>query len=768
MDELTRPAAPPPVPLSDATLARLPADVSVPTYDRARLTAGIVHIGLGNFHRAHQAWYLHRLMQQGLAHDWAIVGAGVRPADAAMRERLLAQDCLTTLLELAPGGVSAEVIGSMIDFVPVEPGHGALVARIAAPDIRIVSLTVTEGGYYVDPATGGLDADHADIRHDAAHPDAPRTAFGAMVAALVRRRDAGHGAFACQSCDNLQGNGGVLRRTVVSLARLSDPALADWIDAEASFPDFMVDFIAPATGPAELALVRGFGIDDAAPVTHEDFRQWVIEDDFAQGRPPWDAAGAEFVADVHAHEAMKLRILNAGHQLAANPGELLGIETIAGCMAHPAIAAFLARVQAAEIAPHVDPVPGTTPAAYAALVARRFANPRIRDTVRRVAFDGASRHPGFVHPTLRDRLAAGGGVEGLALAEALWARMCEGTREDGSAIAPNDPDWDRLHAAALAARDAPGAWLAQPLYGGLGAARPFAEAFARAMRRSARTGSRPRWPATRRAEAGPTAPPGRQKPSHGARRPGGKRPFPTGEPPMPIRPARSAALAAALLSSTALTAHAQDAAPKVTIGETTALIAEASTPGDGFEIVDGESTDIAFPFIGRMKALATVGEVDAETGMALTGWPDGNAAWLRDEETVRLGYQSESYATMSSETYGWEMASGVAFTGSHLHYIDYDRAAMADFLGNDDAAASMVRGSGHLFSTIHNVFGDEVLPRAEGGVWGNQATPEGEHVDFEEAYLLSNGDFFFQSLAAPITSPPTSTATGSGSPTTSG
>ncbi len=259
MDELTRPAAPPsvpPVPLSDATLARLPADVSVPTYDRARLTAGIVHIGLGNFHRAHQAWYLHRLMQRGLAQDWAIVGAGVRPADAAMRERLLAQDCLTTLLELAPGGVSAEVIGSMIDFVPVEPGHGALVARMAAPDIRIVSLTVTEGGYYVDPATGGLDADHADIRHDAAHPDAPRTAFGAMVAALARRRAAGVPAFACLSCDNLAGNGGVLRRAVAGLARLLGPgprrtgsrrrrrSRARWSTS-----------IATATGPAELALV---------------------------------------------------------------------------------------------------------------------------------------------------------------------------------------------------------------------------------------------------------------------------------------------------------------------------------------------------------------------------------------------------------------------------------------------------------------------------------------------------------------------------------
>ncbi len=238
----------------------------------------------------------------------------------------------------------------------------------------------------------------------------------------------------------------------------------------------------------------------------------MIEDDFAQGRPPWDAAGAEFVADVHAHEAMKLRILNAGHQLVANPGELLGIETIAGCMAHPAIAAFLARVQAAEIAPHVDPVPGTTPAAYAALVARRFANPRIRDTVRRVAFDGSSRHPGFVHPTLRDRLAAGGGVEGLALAEALWARMCEGTREDGSAIAPNDPDWDRLHAAALAARDAaPGPGSRSRSTAGSGPRAPSRRPSRARMRRSAPTGSRPRWPATRRAEAGPTAPPGRQE-----------------------------------------------------------------------------------------------------------------------------------------------------------------------------------------------------------------------------------------------------------------
>ncbi|MFO6465034.1 mannitol dehydrogenase family protein [Jannaschia sp. KMU-145] len=471
MDELTR--------LSNATLGDLPADVSVPTYDRAGLTAGIVHIGLGNFHRAHQAWYLHRLMQDGLAHDWAIVGAGVRPADAAMRERLLAQDGLTTLIELSPEGVSAEVIGPMTEFVEIADGHGPLIARMAEPDIRIVSLTVTEGGYFIDAATKGFDADHPDIRHDAAHPATPRTAFGAMIEALRRRRDAGHGPFTCQSCDNLQGNGDILRQTVVSLARRSDPELADWIDAHATFPNAMVDSIAPATGPAELALVRDLGIADAAPVTHENFRQWVIEDDFCAGRPPWDRAGATFSSDVHAYEAMKIRLLNAGHQVIADPGELLGIETIAGCMAHPAIAALFHKVELEEIVPHVAPVPGMTPEAYVDLVAARFSNARIVDTVRRVAFDGASRHTGFLHPVIRDALAAGTSVEGLALVEALWARMCEGTREDGSEIAPNDPIWDRLQPVAAVARERPQAWLEQEaLYGDLGEQPRFADAFA--------------------------------------------------------------------------------------------------------------------------------------------------------------------------------------------------------------------------------------------------------------------------------------------------
>jgi mannitol 2-dehydrogenase len=468
MDEL--------ISLSNATLDQL--SVEHPRYDRTALSPGIVHIGVGNFHRAHQAWYLHRLMQAGEAHDWAIIGAGVRPYDAAMREKLLAQDCLTTLVELDPETVSAEVVGSMIDYLPIEEGNAPLIVQMADPAIRIVAMTVTESGYYIDPVSKGFDAAHPDLLHDAAHPNTPRTAFGALVAALKLRRAAGHAPFTGLSCDNLQGNGDILRQTVVSLARLSDPDLAAWIDGNATFPNSMVDCIAPVTGPKELALAHNFGIKDAAVVTHEAFRQWVIEDKFCAGRPAWDTVGVTFSDDVHAFETMKIRILNAGHQVIANVGETLSIETIAGCMAHPAIRNFFGKVERDEIAPTVAPVPGKTPAAYVDLIEARFSNPRIFDTTRRVAFDGSARHTGFVLPILRDQLAAGRSVSGLALVEALWARMCAGTREDGSIIEANDPIWAELNAAALEAKEQATAWLDQSnIYGNLRDAEPFRDAF---------------------------------------------------------------------------------------------------------------------------------------------------------------------------------------------------------------------------------------------------------------------------------------------------
>ncbi|MGY3438935.1 MULTISPECIES: mannitol dehydrogenase family protein [unclassified Marinovum] len=464
--------------LSNATLNDLPDSVVRPTYDRSKLTAGIVHIGLGNFHRAHQAWYLHRLMQDGDALDWAIVGAGVRAYDETMRLKMAEQDYLTTLIELDPAGSSAEVVGSMIDYVPIVEGNGPLIAKMADPAIRIVALTVTEGGYYLDPATKKFAPGHPDIQHDIANSDTPRTAFGAMIAALKQRRDAGVPAFTCQSCDNLPGNGTKLREVVLGLAELMDPELFDWIKNNSSFPNSMVDCIVPATGPKELELAKGLGIDDAVPVTHENFRQWVIEDDFCNGRPDYEKAGATFTDNVHDFEAMKLRMLNGGHQIIVAPAEILGIETIAGTLEHPGIKALLRKVATDEIAPHVDDVPGMTTGQYTDLIDRRFSNPKIHDTVRRVAFDGSSRQTGAVLPGIRDSLAAGTPVSGLALSQAFWCRMCAGTREDGSVIEPNDPVWDELNAAALAAKDDPSVWLEQRhFYGDLADNERFASEF---------------------------------------------------------------------------------------------------------------------------------------------------------------------------------------------------------------------------------------------------------------------------------------------------
>ncbi len=463
--------------LKDATLDHLPEGISHPTYDRKNIAPGIVHVGLGNFHRAHQAWYLHRLMQQGKALDWGIIGAGVRSYDRTMRDRLLAQDCLTTLIELDPSGTSAEVIGSMIDYLPVEEGNGPLIAAMSDPRIRIVSLTVTEGGYFTDQA-GQFDAAHPEMRHDTAHPDKPKSAFGAIVAALRNRRDADHGPITLQSCDNLQGNGEILKQTVLELAKRTDPALSDWIAKTCSFPNSMVDCIVPATGPSEMAMAKSLGIDDAAPVTHENFRQWVIEDDFCAGRPDWDKVGATFSSNVHAYEAMKIRILNAGHQVIANAAELLSIETIDQCMTHPLISALFHKVEAEGIVPYVNAVPEFSPADYVNLIAKRFANPAIRDTVRRVAFDGSARHSGFLVPLINEALNADGPVQGLALVEAIWSRMCAGTREDGSEIAPNDPIWEDLTTAALSAKQNPKSWLEQSrIYGNLASEGRFADAF---------------------------------------------------------------------------------------------------------------------------------------------------------------------------------------------------------------------------------------------------------------------------------------------------
>ncbi|WP_108459803.1 mannitol dehydrogenase family protein [Devosia naphthalenivorans] len=467
--------------LSATTLASL-TTASVPAYDRATLTPGIVHIGVGNFHRAHQAVYLDDLFATGTDHDWALIGAGVRPADEAMRQKLQAQDWLTTVVEQEANASSARVTGAMIDYL--QPGDSeAIIAKLSDPAIRIVSLTITEGGYFIDPASQKFDPTHPEIAYDATHRDAPKTAFGLILAGLERRRQAGVQPFTVMSCDNIPGNGHVTQNAVVGLAQLIDPALAQWVSANVAFPNGMVDRITPATSDREIALLKeNFGIEDNWPVFCESFRQWVLEDNFPAGRPALEKVGVQFVDDVAPYEHMKIRILNGGHATIAYPAGLLDIHFVHEAMEHPLVGAFLAKVERDEIIPVVPPVPDTNLDDYFALCERRFSNPKIGDTIRRLALDGSNRQPKFIIPSALDRVQRGQSVSGLSLVSALWCRYCYGETDSGAVIEPNDPSWDRLTAQAKRAKDDPKTWLAMTdIYGELATSQPFIDTFAHAL-----------------------------------------------------------------------------------------------------------------------------------------------------------------------------------------------------------------------------------------------------------------------------------------------
>jgi mannitol 2-dehydrogenase len=472
--------------MTKLSLANLPAiglRIPVPKYKRSDLKPGIVHFGVGNFHRAHLAVYLDDLFNQGLDHDWALIGAGVLPSDAVMRDKLAAQDFLTTIVEQDNDLSAARVIGSMTGFIPPSD-KPQLLAALADPAIRIVSLTITEGGYFIDPATQKFDPAHPQIAHDGAHPEDPATVFGFIVAGLKAREARGITPFTVMSCDNVPHNGVVTRNAVVGLARLSDPSLAEWIAANVAFPNAMVDRITPATGDRERKVcAEQFGVEDAWPVFCEEFKQWVIEDNFPAGRPAFDRAGAEFVPDVTPYEYMKIRILNGGHAAIAYPAGLLDVHFVHEAMEHPLVRALFAKIETEEIVPTVLPVPNTNIKDYYKLIDRRFSNPKIGDTVRRLALDGSNRQPKFIVPPLADQLKAGRKIDGLALVSALWCRYCYGTTDSGAAIAPNDPNWDRLTALAKQAKDDPMVWLAmKDIYGDVADNQRFRAAFAAALK----------------------------------------------------------------------------------------------------------------------------------------------------------------------------------------------------------------------------------------------------------------------------------------------
>ncbi len=419
--------------LNRTNLAQLQAPVVVPGFDLARVAPGIVHLGLGNFHRAHMARYTHNLMEQRPdALQWGIVGAGLMPGDRRMQESLAPQDNLYTLVERSFTDETVTVIGSLAAVVFAGEDSTALLDAIDRPEIRIVSLTVTENGYCLNRATKRLDPEHPLIRADLAQPGRPSSAIGIVVEAYRRRRAGGVPPFTAMTCDNIQHNGEVLRGAVLALAELRDPALAAWIAEHGSFPSSMVDRITPVTAAADTAaLAERHGIVDAWPVFAETFTQWVIEDRFPAGRPPWEEVGAQFVADVAPYEFMKLRLLNASHLAVSGMGRLAGYVTIDEAMADPLITRYMGALMDRETGPTLPPVPGIDLQGYKAALIERFANPAIKDTVERVNTDAPLNI--LVDP-IRDRLRAGEGVELLALALAAWLRRVRGEDEQGQPI----------------------------------------------------------------------------------------------------------------------------------------------------------------------------------------------------------------------------------------------------------------------------------------------------------------------------------------------
>ncbi len=436
--------------LSDSSLTNLPPNIRRPAYDRAAMTTGIVHLGIGAFHRAHMAVYTDDALAAGDAR-WGILGASLRSPET--RDALGPQDGLYALDVRDGTGEQVRVVGSIRGVLVAPEDPGRLVAAMADPDVRIVSLTVTEKGYCHEPATGTLDEDHPDIRHDLAHPDAPRSAVGFVVAALARRWSAGTPPFTVVSCDNLPANGRTAKRVIARFAALRDPELGRFVEAELACPSTMVDRIVPATTDADRARVAGLlGVEDRWPVMAEPFTQWVVEDDFTAGRPDWP--GATFVEDVEPFELMKLRLLNGSHSTLAYLGHLAGHETVADAMADEGIAR-LVRALMEDATPTLPRLPGFDLAAYQDRLVARFRNPALRHRTWQIAMDGSQKLPQRLLATARDRLAAGGGIDRLALGVAAWMRYVAGTDEAGRPIDLRDPLAAELGTRAAAAGSDP-------------------------------------------------------------------------------------------------------------------------------------------------------------------------------------------------------------------------------------------------------------------------------------------------------------------------
>ncbi len=470
--------------LNQANLALLPALVGRPNYDRSGLTAGIVHFGVGGFHRAHMAMSIDRLLNAGIAKNWAICGVGLLEGDRRMAEVLKNQDYLyTMILKHADGRKEPHVIGSIIDYLFAPDDAEVVIEKLASPTTRIVSLTVTEGGYNFDRVTGEFDESNPAVVADLVANAVPQTVFGFITEGLRRRRDRGLPPFTVLSCDNIPGNGDMSKAMFIAFAELKNAELAAWIQANVKFPNSMVDRITPVTAAEDIELAEQLtALQDAWPVVCEPFFQWVVEDHFNDGRPALEQSDVQFTEDVLPYELMKLRLLNASHQGLCYFGYLSGYRFAHEAMADSAISTFLRRFMDEEATPTLPPLPEVDLDAYKDTLIERFANPEIRDTLARLCAESSDRIPKWLNPVINEQLASGGKITLSAAIVASWARYAEGVDEHGEAINVVDPLKDELVPLAKTQRDNRLAFIQnKKLFGSLADNVIFAEAYLAAL-----------------------------------------------------------------------------------------------------------------------------------------------------------------------------------------------------------------------------------------------------------------------------------------------
>jgi len=466
--------------LNVQNLSQIKERVAIPKYERSNVKAGIVHVGIGGFHRAHQAYYTDQLLHKKGNENWGICGVALLDFDKKIYQTLNEQDGLYTLIvKELDGSLTKTIIGSIVEYLFAPENPKAVIEKMADEAIKIITLTITEGGYNYNEATKQFDFNNPLIQHDLKNPSNPKTIFGYLTQALKLRKVRNLKGLSIQSCDNIQGNGHVAKKMLLSFVEKANPELVDWLKSNVSFPNSMVDRITPVTSLLDISnLKKTSRIDDAWPVVCEPFKQWVIEDDFITGRPAWENVGAQFVEDVLPYEKMKLSLLNAGHSVLGILGALIGYDTIDEAVNNQNIRTFLNSYMDTEVTPVLGDLEGINLTTYKRSLLQRFGNIYIKDQIDRICFESSTKIPIFILPTVKAQLKENGSIEYAAFVIAAWAIYSLGLDENGKSLNINDSMADVVRNKAIAAKNNPALFLEiDTVFGDLKESTTFVHAF---------------------------------------------------------------------------------------------------------------------------------------------------------------------------------------------------------------------------------------------------------------------------------------------------